>query len=202
MTARPESPIEFVGDLSIPDAKELVSLGSKSSAILEFGMGGSTQLFAQCKPPIFVSVDTDPAWIERTKENLCRISHDDWCGPKFVPYDLFLGGTFDLIFVDGAPDRRLDFAMHTWPMLDVGGVMVFHDTRRFEYFREAAWVMQSFFSEVRAVEINPRGTNLTIIEKGEPVAYDNWNYSEGKPLWAYGAEPMPEGEKLWVLEVE
>ena len=25
------------------------------------------------------------------------------------------------------------------------------------------------------------------------LTYENWNYTEGEPLWAYGAEHMPEG---------
>jgi hypothetical protein len=90
--------------------------------------------------------------------------------------------------------------MKVWPLLDVGGHMVFHDTRHFHYFREAAWVVQSFFGEIRSVFINLDGSNLTIIEKGPLLTYENWNYTEGKPLWAYGAEPMPEGEKLWKIK--
>lgn len=191
---------EFVGDLSIPDAKALAALGSQATHILEFGAGGSTQLFAQCRPERLVCVETDPRWVTRTKENLSRIGHDGWTLPHFVPYELFTDGQFDLIFVDGVPDKRLEFALRVWPMLELGGKMIFHDTRRFEYFKEAAWLIQSFFAEVRRVDINQNGTNLTVIEKGEPVAYENWNLTEGKPLWAYGAESMPEGERLWKLE--
>ena len=189
--------IEFVGDLSIQDAKVLVDLGSKSTYILEFGVGGSTQIFAQCNPVKLVCVETDPAWVTRTTENLSRITSTERVAPVFVPYDLFKHeGCFDLIFVDGIPDKRLEFAMHAWSILDVGGKMVFHDTRRFEYFREAAWVVQSFFSEVSQVEINVGGSNLSVITKCAPVHYENWNHTEDKPLWAYGAENMPEGASL------
>lgn len=193
--------IEFVGDLSNQDVRLLAQLGKKSKAILEFGVGGSTQIFAQCRPERgLVCVDTDPSWIDRTKNNLLRISHDKWAVPRFVPYDLFTGGAFDLIFVDGAPDKRLAFAMRAWPMLEAGGKMVFHDTRRFEYFREAAWVIQSFFAEVRLASVNPGNSNLTIIEKGEALAYENWNDAEGKPSWAYGKGDIPEGEGLWKIQ--
>lgn len=193
--------IEFVGDLSIADAKLLAELGAKSTHILEFGVGGSTQIFAQCKPNTLVCVDTDAGWIARTKENLTRISHDDWVAPQFVPYDFFkFEGAYDLIFVDGAPEKRLDFAMRAWPILDTGGRMIFHDTRRFEYFREAAWVMQSFFGEVVHVSVNADDSNLTIIEKGPTRVYENWNLTEGKPMWAYGSGDIPEGEGLWKLE--
>lgn len=193
--------VQFVGDLSIQDAKTLVGLGSKSTHILEFGVGGSTQIFAQCKPVKLVCVDTDPAWVARTQANLQRISHTDWTAPAFIPYDLFkYEGVYDLIFVDGVPEKRLEFAMRAWPILDTGGKMIFHDTRRFEYFREAAWVMQSFFNEVSRVDVNVDGSNLTIIEKGPVRIYENWNLTEGKPLWTYGNSDIPEGESLWKME--
>lgn len=193
--------LEFVGDLSNQDARDLAALGSVSARILEFGVGGSTQIFAQCKPVKLVCVETDPKWVAKTQSNLNLISHGDWTAPEFVPYDLFkVEGSFDLIFVDGVPNKRLEFAMKAWPLLHSGGYMVFHDTRHFHYFKEAAWVMQSFFGEIRNVCINLDESNLTIIEKGPLLTYENWNYTEGKPLWAYGAEPMPEGEKLWKLE--
>lgn len=191
--------IEFVGDLSREDAKVLARYGKESRQILEFGCGGSTQILAQCCPQTFVSVETDNSWIKRTKDNLSRISHTDWTSPTFVPYDLFKSGEFDLIFVDGIPDKRLDFAMHTWPMLKSGGYMIFHDTRRFEYFKNLAWVMQSFFNEIGHVGVNESDSNMSVIYKTDPVQYVNWNLTENKPLWAYGAENMPEGASLWKI---
>lgn len=191
--------IQFVGDLSVQDAKILAYLGKHAPRILEFGVGGSTQIFAQCQPEQLVSVETDPAWVARTQDNLQRID-GEWTQPKFVPYDLFDGGEFDLIFVDGVPDKRLEFAMRAWPMLAVDGCMVFHDTRRFEYFREAAWVMQSFFNAVGNVSVNTGNSNLTVIEKIRPLMYENWNDTENKPPWAYGKAEIPEGERLWRAE--
>lgn len=191
--------IAFVGDLSVSDAKLLAALAAVSPRILEFGVGGSTQIFAQCQPDTLVSVDTDSGWIERTKDNLARIPHDRWTMPDFRLFDEPHAGEFDLIFVDGAPDKRLEFALAAWPHLSVNGHMIFHDTRRFEYFKEAAWVMQAKFAEVRNVTVNPQESNLTFIGKGEPLQYENWNYAEGKPLWAYGAEPMPVGADLWPM---
>jgi len=193
-------PFSFVGDLSIADANTLYALGSKNTHILEFGVGGSTQIFAQCKPIKFVCVETDPVWVSRTSENLSRIEAEH-AVPWFAPYDLFkYEGVFDLVFIDGAPDKRLEFAMRAWPILDTGGKMIFHDTRQFEYFREAAWVIQSFFNEVSRVDVNVNGSNLTIIEKGQSLTYENWNETEGKPAWAYGNADIPEGEGLWKIE--
>lgn len=191
--------IEFVGDLSCEDAKVLACYGKESQKILEFGSGGSTQIFAQCCPQALVSVETDYAWIERTRKNLSLIGHDEWTKPLFVPYDLFKDGDFDLIFIDGVPDKRLEFAMRAWPMLKSGGYMIFHDTRRFEYFKNLAWVMQSFFNEIGHVGVNESDSNMSVIYKTDPVQYVNWNLTENKPLWAYGAELMPEGASLWKI---
>jgi len=195
----PIADIEFVGDLSLSDARQLALLGAKAARILEFGVGGSTQIFAQCCPQTLVCVDTDLAWIERTQANLKRISHKNWTVPWFDTYPYTPDRFFDLVFVDGHPSKRLDFAMLVWAHLQVGGKMVFHDTRRFEYFRELAWVTQSFFSEVSQIEINVGGSNLSIITKCAPVHYENWNLTEDKPMWAYGASEVPEGEKLWKI---
>lgn len=193
--------MEFVGDLSVNDAKVLARLGAKSTHILEFGVGGSTQIFAQCNPARLVSVDTDPMWIAKTSRNLRKISHENWTTPFFAPYEGYQhDGAFDLIFIDGVPEKRLEFAMRAWQHLDAGGVMIFHDSRRFEYFREAAWLVQSFFNEVSRVDINPEDSNLTIIEKGPIRSYENWNLTEGKPMWAYGSGEIPKGAGLWKLE--
>lgn len=192
---------EFVGDLSIQDAKVLARLGAEATRILEFGVGGSTQVFAQCKPKQLICLDTDPMWVARTTDNLKRISRDDWTVPSFVPHELFVyNGKFDLVFVDGVPEKRLNFAMRAWLMLETGGKMVFHDTRRFEYFREAAWVIQSFFNEVSRIDVNTDNSNLTVIEKGPGRFYENWNLTEGKPAWAYGKGDIPDGEGLWKSE--
>jgi predicted O-methyltransferase YrrM len=188
--------ISFVGDLSQNDAIVLSRLGDQFKKILEFGVGGSTQIFAQCEPDILHCIDTEQYWIDRTEKNLHRLSYDGWKRPNFSIYSEELpspGQMYNLIFVDGVPEKRLEFAMKAWPALESGGVMVFHDTRRFEYFKEAAWVMQSFFGEIRNVAVNPSSSNLTVIHKGKLLQYENWNLNEGKPMWAYGKGEMPTG---------
>tara|TARA_R110000868_G_scaffold19150_5_gene82794 strand:+ start:5624 stop:5863 length:240 start_codon:yes stop_codon:yes gene_type:complete len=77
--------------------------------------------------------------------------------------------------------------------------MVFHDTRRFADFQNAAWVAQLFYTEVKTIEVNANDSNLTLIYKRKPLTYVNWNETEGKPRWAYGGEDMPEGEGLWEI---
>ena len=189
--------IKFIGDLSIEDAWSLADM-AQGRRVLEFGSGGSTQIFAQVAK-LVTSVETDPTWIARTKDNLALLG--EHAPVEFVPFDLFTcRAEYDVIFVDGVPDKRLEFAQATWPCLSKGGSMIFHDTRRFEYFREAAWVMQLHFSEISTVLINENDSNLTLIGKrDEPLHYVNWNDVEGKPLWAYGKADRPEGASLWPL---
>jgi SAM-dependent methyltransferase len=194
------STIKFVGDLSIGDASILYRSISKCD-VLEFGCGGSTQIFATIGCNV-VSVDTDPYWIDRTYNNL-ELIPDGNKNVRFVPYDYFtFDKQYDVVFVDGAPDKRLQFAEKAWVCLKPGGIMIFHDTRRFEYFREAAWIMQLYFNEIEKIRVNYEDSNLTYIEKRwKPLHYENWNLTEGKPMWAYGAEDRPEGEGLWETKI-
>ena len=79
------SNIKFIGDLSIQDALILAEFAKKSDYILEFGSGGSTQIFAQCLPKIVISVETSPKWIEITQKRLKMI--DNISKVQFTTYD-------------------------------------------------------------------------------------------------------------------
>jgi SAM-dependent methyltransferase len=192
--------VKFVGDLSVQDAGALFYAVIECD-VLEFGCGGSTQIFASQGNNV-TSVETNQYWIDRTKKNLELIPNGN-DKTKFIPYDYFrFDGQYDVIFVDGVPGKRLQFAEKSWKCLKPGGVMIFHDTRRFEYFREAAWVMQLYFNEIDEIDINYKDSNLTFIHKrNKPVYYENWNLAEGKPMWAYGADDHPTGEGLWETKI-
>lgn len=189
--------IKFIGDLSIQDAKVLVKLGSQAKHILEFGAGGSTQIFAQCKPKTLISVETDLHWVQLTEKRIKKLS--DITEPLFINYGRHPQQPFDLIFVDGVDNLRKEFAIDTWNLLTVGGVMVFHDTRRFIDFANAAWIAQLHFNEISKIEVNVDDSNMTVIYKKQYQPYENWNYTEGKPLWAYGGVPDTEDKELWTL---
>ena len=185
--------IRFIGQLSLQDADVLVRIGREADRILEFGVGGSTHIFAQCKPQELVSLDTDPEWIKMTEARLGQLS--DITEPQMMPYSAGLLHTasrsYDLVFVDGVDELRLDFAMTAWLLLRPGGVMAFHDTRRFVDFKNVAWVAQHFFNEIRTIEVNAPGSdgntsNTTLIHKKPYEGYANWTLLEGKPLSAYG----------------
>jgi len=187
----------FVGDLSVNDADILSKLSSGASRILEFGVGGSTQIFAQTAPEdaSIISVDTDTGWISRTEENLVKL---DACRRvKFLAYDKMLaeieGRQFDLIFDDGRDDLRLEFARIAWDRLNVGGLLVFHDTRRIQDMANVLIVANEHYLEVDTIEVNVSNSNLTTIRKKVAEPYVNWNYVEGRAPWMWGDGPPPDG---------
>jgi spermidine synthase len=184
---------QFTGDLSLQDADILCRYAGQSQSILEFGSGGSTQLLAQFNATI-VSVETDANWIALTKQRLAQIINAQ--PVTFVDYTTEFDQQFDLILVDGVDHLRRDFAIETWKYLTVGGVMLFHDTRRFQDFQNAAWVAQLYFNEISSIDVNALASNgvssnITVLHKKGYEPYVNWNDLEGKPKWAYG---MPDGE--------
>lgn len=191
--------IRFIGDLSKEDAELLFHLSMKHFNILEFGAGGSTQIFAQGLPQNLWSVETDPEWIGKTKANLALLPKKT--DPVFLPFGEFPKRQVDLIFVDGVWAMRLNFALSAWPLLAPDGIMVFHDTRRWFDAQNVFSVCNRYSNEVQTVDMNLWDTNCSIVRKRMRTAeYVNWNESEGKPKWAYGAEENPTG-KLWEQKI-
>lgn len=180
--------IKFIGDLSLQDADTLALYGKKASTILEFGVGGSTHIFCQCNAQKVISLETDINWINITLQRLNEINIDPSLY-KILEYSELPNITdrFDLIFVDGVDGLRLDFATRAWPLLNVGGHMIFHDTRRFKDFSNVAALLKQVFLEVSNVQINVSNSNLTIIHKQDLQEYVNWNKTENKKAYMYGA---------------
>jgi len=206
-----ERNVRWIGDLSLEDAEVLATYSMKAAQILEFGAGGSTQIFAQCikqrSTSRVISVETDPAWITLTQS---RINELKAITPvQFISYEEIETVTkdlkFDLILVDGIDYLRREFGINSWKLLADDGVMVFHDTRRFPDFQNAAWVAQLYFNEIKQIEVNVaansngKASNITIIHKKLAAPYVNWNYTENKPLWSYGMPGQPTDQQLWSL---
>lgn len=179
--------IKFIGDLSLEDADLLAGYAQTANSILEFGSGGSTQIFAQFEASTVISVETDINWIQLTQTRLKQINKE----VKFVSYTTDFDQLFDIIFVDGVDHLRREFAIETWKYLKDSGAMIFHDTRRFHDFQNAAWVAQLYFNEIKRIDVNAaasngRSSNMTILHKKPHEPYINWNLTESKPQWAYG----------------
>ena len=192
------SPLRYIGDISREDAALLARIAAGARRILEFGAGASTQVLAQVAQAgaEIVTVETKPAWVERTRENFRRLGISREV--RFVPYRGFwraVEGPFDLVFDDGVDRLRAHFAERAWPMLAVGGCMLFHDTRRPRDARVALRQVERVFLEVASVQLNPEGTNLTVVRKQAPQKYVDWNVAEGRERWEYGHADPPAG--LW-----
>jgi len=197
---------KFVGDLSLSDAELLERYASRARRVLEFGVGGSTQIIAQsiAVDATFLSLDTDPAWIDVTQDRLRRLGVADRC--RFFPYEGWreavtaISPTFDLIFDDGVDAHRREFGLESWKLLEPGGFMIFHDTRRFGDFVNVAWLLQTHFEEVAEARFNERvgyeASNISVVLKKKREPYVDWRFVEGKPMWRYGGlEPVP--EEFW-----
>lgn len=189
--------IEFIGDLSINDVKAIKELTKGAKNILEFGVGGSTQIILKNNPRAnIVSIDTSIEWIEKTKKNieLLNIKHNNY---KFCAYkDVDFIGSFDVIFDDGVDDKRLEFALRSWPLLKPGGIMFFHDTRRSQDINNVSEVFKFFFNEIFKIEVNYLDSNITAIYKRmKPLYYENWNIIENKEPWMYGAKEYEDRDR-------
>jgi predicted O-methyltransferase YrrM len=192
------APLRYIGDISREDAKLLSRHAAGARRILEFGAGASTQVLAQTAPEgaQIVTVETEKAWVERTRENLERLGIVREI--QFIRYRGFwrsVQGPFDFIFDDGIDRLRGEFAERAWPMLAVGGALLFHDTRRARDARTALHFVEKVFLEVDSVHLNAEGSNITVVRKQAPLQYSDWNVVEGRARWEYGHEEPPPG--LW-----
>ncbi len=188
---------KFIGDLSKEDAELLERYAGRARNVLEFGVGGSTQILAQSvrEGATLVSLDTDPSWIDITRERLRKLGVAERC--RLLEYEGWLPAVtafaprFDLIFDDGVDHLRRQFALESWGLLEPGGFLLFHDTRRFGDFVNVAWVIQTYFEEVEDVYVNQRvdgaASNVSVVKKKVREPYVNWIHSEGKPAWMYGS---------------
>ena len=190
--------IKFIGDLSLEDADILAGYAKNCEKILEFGSGGSTQIFAQSNARSIISVETDQKWIDLTASRLAQFGTTV---VEFSSYATHFDKFFDLIFVDGVDSLRKDFAIKTWKLLKLNGIMLFHDTRRFRDFQNVAWISQLYFNEIKQIDVNATASNgissnITVLHKKQYEPYVNWNKSENKPEWSYGKSDDAE-HLLW-----
>ena len=96
---------------------------------------------------------------------------------------------FDLIFIDGKPDR-IAVAQAAWDLLMPTGKMVFHDTHQHDFGAAVFHFAATKNLEVASVVCE---SALTIITKRVPrVIYDTDTF-ERRAAWESGhAEPPPE----------
>ena len=209
--------IRFVGDLSRADARILAHYASTAGVILEFGVGGSTQIFAQALSANgrVLTIDTDVEWIKITRARLRRLGAtiakrvtfflihagevrevlgDDTLALAFDVVSSASG--VDLVFVDGVDHLRRSFALDTWNGLKNGGVMLFHDTRRPSDQTNVLDVVAARYNEIRSITLNEavdgESSNISVITKKISEPYVDWNLTEERPPWRIGYGEPPE----------
>jgi predicted O-methyltransferase YrrM len=189
--------IDYIGDISKNDAKVLAQLAANCPDILEFGVGASTQVLGHYRQRQgrMISVETDPAWVEKTRRNLdrLRIPHPEFAFYMDLDAHLNHGAKFDLIFDDGVDGLRGEFSKRTWPFLKVGGAFAFHDTRRTGDVLNVCALLAAVSAEVSVVQFNLEHSNITVILKKQAEHYEDWNVLEGRPAWKAGYGDAPEG---------
>lgn len=176
--------IPYIGDISKNDALLLKELAEKSMSILEFGPGASTQVMVAYTKGTIISVETEPSWIDRCRENLDSLKLP-WSLPKVEfknYYDFDYSGEYDFIFNDGADEFRLPFAIASWKHLKIGGYFAFHDTRRTQDIKRLCVFIEKYSPEIEFVFINRNHSNITVIRKKQAEFYEDWNLDEGRTI--------------------
>ncbi len=175
----------------------LAGLVREASRVLEYGVGASTQIFAQAAAPgvEIHSLDTEDYWIlHRTRVLLDELAPGHGVRlrrfERFTELDDLVDGSFDLIFDDGHEDMRLEFGLASWRWLRMGGRFVLHDTRRRGDVGNVLFLAARFFREIERIDLNPAGSNLSILHKCAPKPYVDWNKREDRAGWQIGDEDL------------
>lgn len=190
--------IKFIGDISKTDALVLKEFAEKANNILEFGVGGSTQVLANYAQGEVTSIETNIDWIEKTRCNLeiLKIKKSVY----FQYYGDFMLSehtqSYDMIFNDGVDHLRKDFGLYAFSkLLKPNGVLLFHDQRRTGDVYNMVEVIKNYSAYIECVEINYLGSNITIIYKRDiPLFYEDWNVIEQKKDWQIGQGDIPQDE--------
>ena len=188
--------LRYVGDLSRLDAGLLAGLARDSGRILEYGVGASTQILAQAARAgtEILSLDTEDYWLDRTRVLLDELvpGHDVRLQrfERLTVLDDLDDGSFDLVFDDGHEDLRLEFGLASWRLLAEGGKLVLHDTRRRGDVVNVLLVAARYFREIERIDLNPDGSNLSVLHKCARKPYDDWNKSEDRTAWEMGEEDI------------
>lgn len=189
-------PLCYVGDLSRDDADLLARLAREADSILEYGVGASTQIFAQSATPQteILSLDTEDYWIDRTRALLDELVPGHGVRlqrfERLTILDDLADGSFDLIFDDGHEDLRLEFGLAAWRLLRTGGKLVLHDTRRRGDVGNVLLLSARFFREIERIDLNPNGSSLSILHKCGRKPYFDWNKQEDRAAWEMGEEDL------------
>lgn len=145
-----EEMAEAYGDAYQSEFRTLLEgLHPSASRFLEWGSGVTTGIMCEIAKtrsnPFVLSIDHNQAYQKqvaaelpkypflhlRTQDLQGRSYSQADMGPSYSTYPLYLGASFDVIFIDGR--RRMECALAATQCLNEGGFVILHDWRRDRY---------------------------------------------------------------------
>ncbi len=190
--------MHLIGDLSEQDIRVLGRFAVEAKqCVIEFGCGGSTQIFATFVMPNIsvISFDTSDEWIKRTQDNFQKLNIHRFPAVQFKHYHQLAGITAvgvnacDLMFNDGLRDKRVEFATLAWQALSPGGHLLWHDCRRPQDQFEIVQFVADHADEVETLHLAYEHSNLAVIKKRRLLPLEDWH--KNVPLWLLGAADQP-----------
>ena len=120
---------------SYRDLLEIYLQENEPEYILEYGPGGSTNIFLNYTDAIIYSIEHSPKWYQAAVEqfkNEERVHiHLITAQDEYISEDY--GLKYDLIFVDGLCEWRVDCLKNALNKLKPDGVVALHDSERTIY---------------------------------------------------------------------
>ncbi len=155
MSLRPlQPPLPFMNEWEILALETCLRQFSRPLKVLEWGSGHSTVYFAAQLPAgsQWTAIEHNAEWAGQVSGQIVRFGLTEVTvhlvpnnGPfrdgvddgdrssfgNYIDFPRSLGGTFDVVFVDGR--ARADCLAEGWQLLNPDGVMILHDAQRREY---------------------------------------------------------------------
>lgn len=168
------------GDISRADVRVLVEICSNKN-VVEFGVGGSTLILAQCAASI-VSYDTDISWIERTKhriDTMEKITVPQFVHMPTVPESI---PECDVLFIDGYGPHRCEWTRHFLRCK----VMLLHDSLgdtglgpTIDDLLSKIFTIREIVENLDLMKFHYLDSNMVVVYKREtPIRFLNWNTVE------------------------
>ena len=190
--------VQIEGDLSRADTVVLTQL-CRGKHVVEFGVGGSTLLFAQIAKSV-ISFDTSEEWIQRVTDRLLELP-DKSCEPAMFCIEKTRDGsaahglstTCDVLFDDGWSMLRAPFLLEFWQ--DIRECAILHDTRLtyagniLKVFIDAydpkadkepyPCGFNPYLGTLQSIEWNYLESNMAVLRKRNCfLSWENWKINE------------------------
>jgi hypothetical protein len=132
-----------------------------SFRVLEFGSGYSTAFFSSLVREV-VAVEHDSKWLGLVRSLTEGVSNVQLVqvplGPKYTQAAADVGGTFQIILIDGR--MRVECALQSLPFLASDGVIIWDDSARHRYQDGIENIAMRGFRVLRIEGLKPAGLGI------------------------------------------